>query len=70
MALKNIPGELDDRHPATSRYMHRTNNLHVALHNIVYTDSPIGVTRIAVSYASLNWKGKSPESVTVITGEE
>lgn len=48
---EHILGELDNRHPAASRYVDSTDDLHVLLRNIVYTDSPIGVPHIALPQA-------------------
>jgi hypothetical protein len=66
---EHIFGELDNRHPAASRYLDGTNDLHVSLRNIVYTDSPIGVPHIALPQALLKEKEKNFESVAVITEE-
>ncbi len=49
--------------------MDGTNNLHVALHNIVYTDSPIGVAHVTLPNALLKEKEKNLQSVAVITEE-
>jgi len=49
--------------------MDGTNNLHVSLRNIVYTDSPIGVATIAVPQALLKEKETNFESVAAMTEE-
>jgi hypothetical protein len=66
---EHILGEPDNRHPAASRYVNGTNDLHVLLRNIVCTDSPIGVPPIARPQASLKEREKNFESVAVITEE-
>jgi hypothetical protein len=53
MALEYMPSELDDRHPGASRHLYGSNNLHVSLGNILHSDSPIGVTHIAIPHALL-----------------
>lgn len=43
VALQHIPGKLDNRHPATRRYMHSTNDLDMALRDAVRRDAPAGI---------------------------
>ena len=50
MALKHRLRELNDGHPAASRYMDSTDDLHMPLRNIAYTDSPIGVALITLPH--------------------
>lgn len=64
---EHILGELDNRHPAASRYVDGTNDLHVSLRNILCTDSPIRITHIALPQVLL--KEKNFESVGVMTEE-
>jgi len=49
VALEHILRELNHGHPAASRHMDGTDDLHVSLHDIVYTDSPIRVAPITFS---------------------
>jgi len=49
MGVEHILRELNDRHPGASRHMDGTDDLHVSLRNIVYTNSPIGVAPITLS---------------------
>jgi hypothetical protein len=48
MALEHMLRKLNNGHPATSRHMNGTDDLHVSLRNTVYTDSPIDVPPITV----------------------
>ena len=50
MALEHILRELYDGHPTPSRHMDGTDDLHVSLRDIVYTDSPIRVTPITLPH--------------------
>jgi hypothetical protein len=68
MALEHIFRELDDGHPAASRHMDGTDDLHVSLRNIMYTDPPISVAPITLPHTQLK-EGKNFESVAVITEE-
>ena len=67
MALEHILRELYDGHPTASRHMNGTDDLHVSLRYIVYTDSPMGVAPITLPHAQL--KVDNLESVTVLTEE-
>jgi hypothetical protein len=48
MGLQHILRELYYGHPASSRHVDGTDDLHVSWRNIVYTDSPIGITSITL----------------------
>jgi hypothetical protein len=48
MTMEHILRELNDGHPAPSRNMDGTDDLHVSLRNIVYTDSPIRIAPITL----------------------
>jgi len=50
---EHILSELDNGHPATSRNVDGTDDLHVSLRNLVCTDSPIGVPPIALPQAKI-----------------
>jgi len=50
MTLQHILCELYYGHPASSRHVDGTDDLHVSWRNIVYTDSPIGFTSITLPH--------------------
>jgi hypothetical protein len=56
MTLKHKASELDNWHPATSRDMHSTDDLNMALRDTMGSYSPPGVCPIAIRHALLKEK--------------
>ena len=56
MTLDHKASELDNRHPATSRDMHSTDDLNMALRDTMGSYSPPGVRPIATRHALLKVK--------------
>jgi hypothetical protein len=56
MTLEHKAGELDNRHPATSRDMHSTDDLNMASRDTMRPYSPPRICPIAIRHALLKEK--------------
>jgi hypothetical protein len=53
MTLEYITSELENRHPATSRYMDNTDDLDMAPRDTLGPNSPSGISPVASRHALL-----------------